>query len=102
VVKVISGAFHMTPREPLHQLLNIFPMDLRLNMLTKNTALWLYKLPRDSQLLIQLGEDWHAPGPNEPPLPTPNSKRAKTNLHDLHQQKIHLLENGLKVLKMAF
>jgi hypothetical protein len=58
-------------------------MDLRLNMLMKNTALRLYKLPKDSQLLIRLGEDWHAPGPNEPPLPTPNSKRAKTNLHDL-------------------
>ena len=58
-------------------------MDLQLNMLTQNTALWLYKLPRDSQLLIQLGENWHSPSPNEPTLPMPNNKRANTSLRTL-------------------
>jgi hypothetical protein len=52
VVKVTSGTFHTAPRKALHQLLNIFPMNLRLTMLTQNMALHLYKLPRDSQLLI--------------------------------------------------
>lgn len=55
-VKAISRAFQTTPREPFHQLLNIFPMDLRLDMLTKNMALHLYRLPKDSQLLLRLGE----------------------------------------------
>jgi hypothetical protein len=82
-VKVTSGAFRTTAREPLHQLLNIFPMDLRLTMLTQNTALCLYKLPRDSQLLIRLGEGWNVPSPGDPPLPTPNNKRAKTSLRAL-------------------
>jgi Reverse transcriptase (RNA-dependent DNA polymerase)/Endonuclease-reverse transcriptase len=82
-VKVISGTFRTTPREPLHQLLNIFPMDLRLSLHTQNTALRLYKLPRDSQLLIRLGDGWHTPSPNEPTLPTPNNRRAKTSLHAL-------------------
>jgi hypothetical protein len=51
VVQLISGVFYTTPREPLHQLLTILPMDLRLNMIVQNAALYLYKMPRGSQLL---------------------------------------------------
>jgi hypothetical protein len=167
-VRIISGTFRTTPREPLHQLLTILPMDLRLTMLVQNTALRLYKAPKESQLLVRLGRAWHNPSPNDLPLPTPNRSRATTTLRALaarvppngpcldpfpdlplgapswngraeliqkhrdwdytqitnaltescregctinifcdavvssHQQKIHLLENGLKVLKMAF
>src|SRR6266852_6252451 len=55
-VKAIAGAFRTVPHEPLHQLLNIFPMDLKLDMLTQNTALCLYRLLKNSQLLLRLGE----------------------------------------------
>jgi hypothetical protein len=82
-VKVISGAFRTTPREPLHQLLNIFPVKHRLDMLTQSTALRLYRLPKNSQLLIRLGDGWHQPDPNDLPLPTPNRRGAKTTLRDL-------------------
>jgi hypothetical protein len=82
-VKVISGAFRTTPREPLHQLLNIFPIKHRLDMLIQTTALRLHRLPRNSQLLIRLGDGWHHPDPQNPTLPTPNRKGAKTTLQFL-------------------
>jgi hypothetical protein len=50
-VKLILGTFRTTPREPLHQLLNILPMDLRLDMILQKTAFRLYKTPKESQLL---------------------------------------------------
>src|SRR5258708_29461752 len=56
-VRVIAGAFRTTPREPLHQLLSILPMDLRLSMLTQNSAIRLYKVSRESQLLRHLEGD---------------------------------------------
>src|SRR5258708_29304779 len=43
-VRVISGAFHTTPREPLHQLLNVPPINLCLHLLVDNSAMQLYKL----------------------------------------------------------
>ena len=43
-VRVIAGAFHTTPCKPLHQLLTILLMDLRLEMLTQNMALRLYRV----------------------------------------------------------
>jgi len=82
-VKVISGAFRTAPREPLHQLLSILPMDLRLTMLTQNTALRLYKVSKESQLLRRLGGDWHTPQPHDLPLPTPNSEGSRTVLRSL-------------------
>jgi hypothetical protein len=82
-VKVISGTFRTTPREPLHQLFTILPMDLRLDMLIQNTALRLYRAPRGSQLLLRLGGLWHTPGPNDFSLPAPNRGRATTTLHAL-------------------
>jgi hypothetical protein len=82
-VKLISGTFHTTPREPLHQLLNVLPMDLRLTMLVQNTALRLYRAPKGSQLLKRLGGAWHTPIPEDIPLPVPTRNSVKTTLRDL-------------------
>jgi hypothetical protein len=80
-VRLIAGAFRTTPREPLHQLFNILPMDLRLRMLTDNSALRLYRLQSSSQILLRLGGDW-CPNPQEP-IPTPERRAAKTALRAL-------------------
>ena len=82
-VRVISGTFRTTPREPLHQLLTILPMDLRLTILIQNTALRLYKAPAGSQTIKRLGAPWRTPTPNEPPLPAPIRERATTTLRAL-------------------
>ena len=82
-VKLISGTFHTTPREPLHQLLNILPMDLRLTMIVQNSALRLYRAPQESQLLKRLGGAWHTPNPDDIPLPIPTRNNVKTTLRDL-------------------
>jgi hypothetical protein len=79
-VKIISGAFRTTPREPLHQLLNIFPIDLRLRMLTDNSATRLYRLQKSSQVLTRLGKEWH---PQPVQLPTPTRSKAQTALRAL-------------------
>ena len=42
--RIISGKFCTMLWEPLHQLLTIFPMEVRLNMLLQNSALYLYKV----------------------------------------------------------
>ena len=76
VVRIILGTFHTTPREPLHQLLTIFPIEVRLNMLLQNSALHLYKVPQESQLLRHLKGEWHTLDPSDPPLPTPNNNNA--------------------------
>jgi hypothetical protein len=80
-IKIISGAFRTTPREPLHHLLNIFPIDLRLRMLTDNSAMRLYRLQKASQVLIRLGKDWH-PTPGHS-IPTPTRTKANTALRAL-------------------
>ena len=82
-VRVITGTFRTTPREPLHQLLTILPMSLRLDMLTQSTALRLYKAPRGSQLLRRLGPDWHTHTPSDSPLPTPTRTGIVTTLRTL-------------------
>jgi hypothetical protein len=64
-VKIITGTFRTTPREPLHQLLNILPMKLRLNMTLQTAAFRLYKAPKKSQLLIRVGGAWHTPSPDD-------------------------------------
>ena len=79
-VKIMSGTFRTTPREPLHQLLTVLPMNLRLDMLIQSTALCLYKAPGSSQLLRRLGPAWHTPTPNASPLPTPFRAGATTTL----------------------
>jgi hypothetical protein len=80
-VRLIAGAFRTTPREPLQQLLNILPMDLRLRMLTDNSALRLYRLQRSSQVLLRLGGAW-CPNPQET-IPTPTRRATKTALRAL-------------------
>jgi hypothetical protein len=82
-VRLISGTFHTTPREPLHQLLNVLPMDLRLNMIVQNSALRLYRVPKESQLLKRLGRAWHTPSPDECPLPAPIRESTGTTLRNL-------------------
>jgi hypothetical protein len=68
-VRLIAGTFRTTPREPLQQLFNILPIDLRLRMMTNNSALRLYRLQSSSQVLLRLGGDW-SPNPQEK-IPTP-------------------------------
>jgi hypothetical protein len=82
-VKLISGTFRTTPREPLHQLLNILPMDLRLNLMLQKMAFRLYKAPKGSQLLKRLGGAWHTPDANGLPLPASNRNSLKTTLRTL-------------------
>jgi len=93
-IKVISGTFCTTPCKALHQLLSILPMDLRLTMLTQNTALQLYKVLKESQLLRQLGGNWHAPQPHDFPLPTLNNSRAHTTLRTI---AVHASPKGPQV-----
>ena len=68
-VKIIAGAFRTAPRDALHEHLRIFPMHIRINMLTKTSALRLYRLPNQSQLLCRLGSDWHKPSQDDLPSP---------------------------------
>ena len=82
-VRIIAGAFSMAPHEPLHQLLSILPMDLRLMMLTQNTALCLYRVLKESQLLKHLGGDWYTPGHDDLPLLIPNTNSSCMTLHSL-------------------
>ena len=72
-VKIIAGAFRTAPRDALHEHLSIFPMHIRLTMLTKTSALRLYRLPNESQLLCRLGEPWHTASPDDLPNPSPVS-----------------------------
>ena len=46
-------------------------MRFFLEKLTVTSALRLYRLPWDSQVLWQLGPLWYAPHPGDLPLPTP-------------------------------
>ncbi|KAH9957052.1 hypothetical protein BJV74DRAFT_446865 [Russula compacta] len=62
-------------------MLNIFPIDLRLRMMTDNAAFRLYRLQRTSQVLARLGDQWKpAPGFH---APTPTRSKAKTTLRTL-------------------
>jgi hypothetical protein len=73
-VKVISGAFRTVPWEPLHEFLRILPACHFIEKLTHTSALRLYRVPRESQLLgrlghewdpsVQTGADWVLPGPS--------------------------------------
>ena len=82
-VRVIAGAFCTTLYEPLHQLLSILSMDLRLTMLIQNTALRLHRVSTESQLLRWLGGNWHTQQSQDFPLPTSNSDKAHMTLRAL-------------------
>jgi hypothetical protein len=69
MVKVVTGAFHTVPREPLLQITCMLPMHHFLEKLTYTSALRLYRLPHNSQLLRRLGPDWYITGyGNQPTL----------------------------------
>lgn len=70
-VKIIAGAFCTAPCDTLHEHLCIFLMHIRINMLMKTSALRLYRLPNQSQLLCRLGKDWHRPSQDDLPSPVP-------------------------------
>ena len=52
-------------------------------MLTQNTAIRLYKVAKEIQLLKWLRGDWYVLQPQVPHLPTPNNLRACTALQAL-------------------
>jgi len=54
----MMGAFKTTPAEPLHQLIAILPIHIRLKMLSKTAALTLLTVPHSSQLIQRLGPPW--------------------------------------------
>ena len=57
-VRLISGAFHTAPREPLHVLTRVLPARHFFDKLTHTSALHLTRVPVTSQLLARLGPDW--------------------------------------------
>ena len=82
-VRIMTGTFCTTPWDPLHQLMTIYPMKIRLNLLIQNTALCLYRVPRGSQLLKQLGQEWLPLEHDQTWLPTPNDISTNTMLQKL-------------------
>ena len=52
-------------------------MHIRLTMLTKTSALRLYRLPQQSQLLCRLGKDWHRSSPEDLPSPIPATGKGR-------------------------
>ena len=50
-VRWMMGAFRTTLAEPLHQLIAILPIHIRLSMLSKMAALTLLTVPHSSQLI---------------------------------------------------
>jgi hypothetical protein len=68
-VVVITGAFRSTPREPLHQLTAILPIQIRLRKLATKAAIRLLTLPASSPVLHRLGLEWSAEEGSGVPLP---------------------------------
>ena len=64
----------------------VFPMDIRLKILTQNSAHRLHRVSRESQLLKRLSSEWCMPQPHDNPLPTPNTQRMWTTLRALAAQ----------------
>jgi hypothetical protein len=62
MVKIVTGSFHTAPRETLLQITCMLPMCHFLEKLTYTSALRLYRLPNESQLLKHLGPNWHDTG----------------------------------------
>ena len=77
-VRWMMGAFRTTPAEPLHQLIAILPIHIRLQMLSKTAALTLLTIPHSSQLIQRLGPPWCGADEQDnniplTPYPTPNT-----------------------------
>ena len=79
MVKVVAGSFHTAPREALLQLTRMLPMRLHVEKLTLTSALCLYRLPRDSQLLQRLGPLWFASHPGDPDPVVPRLPHTRTS-----------------------
>jgi hypothetical protein len=74
MVRQVTGAFRTAPREPLLHFTRMMPMKFFIEKLTYTSALRLYRLPRESQLLRRLGTDWYSPGQGDLPLLVPRSR----------------------------
>jgi hypothetical protein len=86
-VIVITGAFRSTPREPLHQLIAIPPIQIRLRKLGAQAAIRLLTLPPSSPVLHRLGQPWSTGEGSGAPLPyTTPARRIDTCIHKLSQQ----------------
>jgi hypothetical protein len=74
MVRQVTGAFRTAPREPLLHITRMMPMKFFIEKLTYTSALRLYRLPQESQILRRLGTDWYSPGQGDLPLPVPRSR----------------------------
>jgi hypothetical protein len=74
MVRQVTGAFRTAPREPLLHFTRMLPMKFFIEKLTYTSALRLYRLPWESQILHRLGEDWYSPGQGDLPLPVPRTR----------------------------
>jgi hypothetical protein len=74
MVRQVTGAFRTAPREPLLHFTWMLPMKFFIEKLTYTSALRLYRLPRESQILRRLSTDWYSPGQGDLPLPVPRSR----------------------------
>jgi hypothetical protein len=54
MVRQVMGAFRTAPREPLLHFARMLPMKFFIEKLTYTSALRLYRLPRESQILRRL------------------------------------------------
>jgi hypothetical protein len=68
MVKQVTGAFRTAPREALLHFTRMVPMRHYIEKLTYTLALHLYRLPRPSQLLCCLGQDWYVAGQGDLPM----------------------------------
>ena len=68
MVRMVTGSFRTALRGDLLHIMRMLPMQHFIEKLTHTSALRLYRLPRDSQLLRRLGPDWHVPGHGDHPL----------------------------------
>ena len=72
MVRMVAGAFHTAPCEPLLHMTRMLPMEQYVEKLTHTPALRFYRLPRMSQLLRRLGPNWYSPHPGDNDTVVPN------------------------------
>jgi hypothetical protein len=91
MVKVVTGAFHTVPREALLQITRMLPMCHFLEKLTYTSALRLYRLPRNSQILRRLGHYWYSTGHGDQPTLLPGGVDQPVNSWTLHPTVLEAL-----------
>ena len=83
-VVIITGAFRSSPREPLHQLTAIPPIQIRLEKLATQAAIRLLSLPTSSPVLHRLGPAWSTGEGSGVPLPyTTPTRQLNTCIRSL-------------------